>query len=41
MNSMQKFILKLKFKLMILRMRIKPPKTKADSHKGYIYEEDD
>ena len=41
MNSMQKFILKLKFKLMILKMRIKPPKTKVDNSKGYIYEEDE
>jgi hypothetical protein len=41
MNSMQKFILKLKFKLMILKMRIKPPKTEVDNSKGYIYEEDE
>jgi hypothetical protein len=41
MNSIQKFILKLKFKLMILKMRIKPPKTEVDNSKGYIYEEDE
>lgn len=41
MNNIQKFILKLKFKLMILKMRIKPPKTEVDNYKGYIYEEDE
>lgn len=41
MRNIQKFILKLKFKLMILKMRIKPPKTEVDNSKGYIYEEDE
>lgn len=40
MNSIQKLILKLKFKLLILKMRIKPPKTKKDESKGFIYEDD-
>lgn len=33
-------MLKLKFKLMIIKMRIKPPKTKVDNSKGFIYEDD-
>lgn len=41
MNSMQKFILKMKFKWMILKMKISKPKTDVDNSKGFIYEEDD
>ena len=41
MNSMQKFILKMKFKWMILKMKISKPKTDVDNRKGFIYEEDD
>lgn len=40
MNIIQKFILKMKFKLLILKMRIKPPKTKADESEGFIYEDE-
>lgn len=41
MNSMQKFILKMKFKWMILKMKMSKPKTEVDNSKGFIYEEDD
>lgn len=41
MNSMQKFILKLKFRWIILKMKISKPKTKVDNSKGFIYEEDE
>lgn len=41
MNSIQKFILKTKFKFMIWKMKFKKQETEVDNSKGYIYEEDD
>lgn len=41
MNSIQRFILKTKFKLMILKMRFKKTQTEEDISEGFIYEEDE
>lgn len=40
MNTIQKFILKLRFKLMIFTLRFKKSKTEADDDKGFIYEDE-
>ena len=41
MRNIQKFILKIKFKWMILKMKISNPKTEVDNSKVFIYEEDE
>ena len=40
MNIIQKFILKLRFKLTIFTLRFKKTKTKADDSEVFIYEDD-
>jgi hypothetical protein len=41
MRNIQKFILKIKFKWMILKMKISKPKTEVDNSEGFIYERDE
>lgn len=41
MNSMQKFILKTKFRFMIWMMKFKKQETEVDRSEGFIYEEDE
>ena len=41
MNTIQKFILKLKFKFIIFKMRFTKHETEADKSEWFIYERDE
>jgi len=41
MNNIQKFTLKLKFKWMIFKMKLRKQKNEVDTDEPFIYEQDD